>query len=739
MNAKRLFLSTTLVALLAACGGDDGGDVACGGPCPAGQVCFGEPGLETCQTPTQIHTAAFTAAPAGGDGTAVTAACLTCHPDEGADVFAGSHWNWTAPTPGLVNDDGSPRAGTFGKKNLINNFCIATDSNEGRCIECHAGYGDPATQRAAYQIPGVTQDRIDCLICHADLSLGYKKAQTRFGVADVVYSSCAATCTSTEVCIVPVGEATPACVPAFSAADGRHLAKISAVLLASAQTVRMPGRDNCGRCHFNAGGGDNVKMADLASSLTDPTRDMDVHMGSVVSGGLGYTCAECHEAGGHAFKGSGVSVGMVEEAPLACADCHSAAGAAGAPHATSASAGSIALHGRLACQTCHIAEFSRVIATKMDWRWGLAGFKDCKFPVTSEDEAAWGDIDTDGNGYADTFPAATCAAPAASPSVRWTGADGRHYEYDWRKGVFFKETNVLPTYRFYGDEGTHLAVGDGFDPGAGLITMAAPYTAAEGAVLSPFKRMTGDQPAMDDGSFIPVPRLFGLYGLWGNKPNPSTDAALASPLDAANQIPVLPATSAVPSATTYPDRSGGAYASYDAFVADVWDDVVGYGSVKAGIVAPLASGIATRAATTGLVTIPVGAAVAADHAAGDRVFVMATSSADSKFPPGVKVIESVDAVAGTLTYHETQLKAPTEAYLSTAAVAVYPALRLGLQWSFAETEMFMNINHEVQPTSTVTCSGCHGSTAAALDRRAALCEGFFEAGVTPADYLSCSM
>ena len=735
MNAKRFFLSAALLTALAACGGSDDEEppVACGGPCPAGQVCFGEAGQETCQTPAQIHTAAFTSAPANGDGTAITTACLSCHPQEGADVFASSHWNWTAPTPGLVNPDGTAKAGTFGKDNVINNFCIAVDSNEGRCSECHAGYGDPATQRAAYQIPGVTADRIDCLACHADLSLGYKKAQTRFGVADVQYASCSPACASTEVCIVPVGETAPTCVPAFSAADGRHHAKISAVLLASAQTVRMPGRDNCGRCHFNAGGGDNVKMADLASSLADPTLDMDVHMGSVVSGGLGYTCAECHNAGNHAFKGSGVSVGMVQEAPLACADCHSAAGAAGAPHAGSAFAAQIAMHGRLACQTCHIAEFSRVVATKMDWRWGLAGYKDCRFPVSLADEAAWGDLDTDGNGYADAFPGgATCAAPAASPSVRWTGADGRHYEYDWRKGVFFKESNVLPTYRFYGDQGTHLAVGEAFPP-TGTITMAAPYGAADGAVLSPFKRMSGNQPAMDDGSFVPVPHLFGLYGLWSNKPNPSTDAALANPLDAAAQIPVLPATTAVPSGTTYPNKTGAAYASYDEFVADVWDDIVGFGSAKAGVIQPVGSGLATRAATSGLVTVPVGATVAAGYAAGDRVLVMATSSADARFPPGVKVLESVDAGAGTITYHETQLKAPTEAYGSSSPVNVYEALRLGVDWSFAETEMFMNINHEVQPSSTVSCSNCHGDST----REAALCAGFEEAGIVPAGYLGC--
>jgi len=65
LNAKRFFLSAALLAALAACGGSDDEEppVACGGPCPAGQVCFGEAGQETCQTPAQIHTAAFTSAP----------------------------------------------------------------------------------------------------------------------------------------------------------------------------------------------------------------------------------------------------------------------------------------------------------------------------------------------------------------------------------------------------------------------------------------------------------------------------------------------------------------------------------------------------------------------------------------------------------------------------------------------------------------------------------------------------
>ena len=69
------------------------------------------------------------------DGPSVTAACLECHDDVAHDFMKTSHWNW-APMQTMGN-----QRIPLGKKNLINNFCIAVSSNWARCTSCHAGYG----------------------------------------------------------------------------------------------------------------------------------------------------------------------------------------------------------------------------------------------------------------------------------------------------------------------------------------------------------------------------------------------------------------------------------------------------------------------------------------------------------------------------------------------------------------------------------------------------------------------
>ena len=68
-----------------------------------------------------------------------------------------SHWLW------LGEETRSPAGPTarIGKKNLINNFCIATRGNERSCMKCHAGYGwlDDTFDFAK-------SENVDCLVCH---------------------------------------------------------------------------------------------------------------------------------------------------------------------------------------------------------------------------------------------------------------------------------------------------------------------------------------------------------------------------------------------------------------------------------------------------------------------------------------------------------------------------------------------------------------------------------------------
>jgi len=55
----------------------------------------------------------------------VTEACLSCHTETHKEVMASSHWNWERVA--YVEGRGISSAG---KKNVMNNFCLGTSSNE---------------------------------------------------------------------------------------------------------------------------------------------------------------------------------------------------------------------------------------------------------------------------------------------------------------------------------------------------------------------------------------------------------------------------------------------------------------------------------------------------------------------------------------------------------------------------------------------------------------------------------
>ena len=59
-----------------------------------------------------------------------------------------------------------------------------------------------------------------------------------------------------------------------------------------------PTRDNCGKCHFDGGGGNNVKHGDLDESLLFPSAELDVHMGE-----HNFLCTDCHTTEDHADQG----------------------------------------------------------------------------------------------------------------------------------------------------------------------------------------------------------------------------------------------------------------------------------------------------------------------------------------------------------------------------------------------------------------------------------------------------
>jgi len=242
------------------------------------------------------------------NGPDVTKACLQCHEKAGQQVLHTAHWRWQSE-PVMLEGRDEPVA--TGKKNTINNFCIGIQGNWASCTACHAGYG---WEDADFDFENV--NNIDCLACH-DNSGGYRKGASGLPVEEVD-------------------------------------------LMAAAQSVAVPTRENCGGCHFNGGGGNAVKHGDLDQSLYFPDDELDVHMGR-----YNFLCVDCHQTEDHVIGGRSISVSVDDKNQIACTDCH-----ASKLHADAR----INAHtDTLACQTCHIPEFARKQATKTHWDWAAAG------------------------------------------------------------------------------------------------------------------------------------------------------------------------------------------------------------------------------------------------------------------------------------------------------------------------------------------------------------------------------
>lgn len=238
---------------------------------------------------------------------AVTKRCLACHPDA-AHVTRTAHFTWLGAEVAIP---GHPGTHKIGKKNLINNFCIATVGNEKSCTKCHAGYGW-VDQTFDFS----KAENVDCLVCH-ERGSGYVKG--------------------------PGGMPTP-----------------GVDLVAAARSVGTPRRENCLTCHAYGGGGQAVKHGDLDSSLEHPPADEDVHMGR-----HGFLCVDCHVAPDHEIRGRSFSVSVEDAHEVSCAGCH-----ADHHHKDARVEGHLR---SVACQTCHIPTFARAIATKKDWDWSKAG------------------------------------------------------------------------------------------------------------------------------------------------------------------------------------------------------------------------------------------------------------------------------------------------------------------------------------------------------------------------------
>ncbi|WP_222705824.1 tetrathionate reductase family octaheme c-type cytochrome [Salidesulfovibrio onnuriiensis] len=378
----------------------------------------------------------------------VTATCLKCHNKAALQFHKTIHWTWRD-----MDDNGNPTK--LGKGGIaVNNFCINVVSNEPRCTSCHAGYG---WKDKTFDF--TSQDKVDCLVCHEQTGT-YKKFPAGAGY---------------PAPYVPDPDNPGKQKGKFFKSNGKTYyapdwAKV-------AQSVGRPSRRNCGTCHFFGGGGDAVKHGDLDSSLVNPVKDLDVHMGSVESGGQDFSCARCHTTRNHHVAGRiyGKPAAVDRKSLLQddlgdkimCESCHGTR-----PHESGGMDAKLNDHtDKLACQACHIPQFARAQPTKMWWDWSKAGtLMDGKAVVMGE------------NGK-----------PA----------------FDKKKGEFVWEKNVVPEYFWFNGAMGHVTVEDTIDP-SHEVWVSRPIGSVDdpNSRIMPFKVHRGKTPYDRSNNVMVIPHLF---------------------------------------------------------------------------------------------------------------------------------------------------------------------------------------------------------------------------------------
>jgi octaheme c-type cytochrome (tetrathionate reductase family) len=367
----------------------------------------------------------------------VTEACLSCHTEAAKQIHKTTHWNWKITHP----ETGQ----TLGKVKVINSFCGSITTNYARCTSCHIGYG---WKDDSFDF--TSEENVDCLVCH-DTTDTYKKYPTDAGHP-------------------------PYEDKLFPPKKGKKLFK-APDLSYVAQHVGEPRRENCGVCHFYGGGGDGVKHGDLDSSMTNPPKSLDVHLGT---DGLNFVCTECHTTDGHDVKGSryiskgkdthGIDIpGRDDKSRASCESCHGTR-----PHMETVNDKINDHTNKVACQTCHIPYYARGgVASKTWWDWSTAGKKAHGKPIVKKDK--------DGNVI-----------------------------YHTKKGTFEWGKNLQPEYAWLSGEIRYKELDEKLDPDSivEINTFKGSYEDPD-ARIWPFKVMRGKQPYDTGNNTLVITHLFG--------------------------------------------------------------------------------------------------------------------------------------------------------------------------------------------------------------------------------------
>ncbi len=322
----------------------------------------------------------------------------------------------------------------------VNNFCISGNNMQDKgCLKCHTSWNRKGVK-----------GKVNCLKCHNSSGFNFTEAFED--------------------------------INAFSEdndPDSEKIIKdIQKEIIQAAAKVTLPTRKNCGSCHFRGGGGDGVKHGDLDTSLTNPNRMLDVHMGT---DGKNFRCTRCHTTVNHHIAGRiytnpavAKRKSLIEDdlAPkITCVSCHSAK-----PHKYSSK---MNYHtDRVACQTCHIPEFARINPTKMWWDWSKAGRLKNGKPFHIE------------------------------------GPYGK-YIYKSIKGEFRWKKNVVPEYFWFNGSLKSITANDTIDP-AELVKISWPVGSKNDpdSRIFPFKIHRGRQPYDKINKRLVAPMLSGKHGYW---------------------------------------------------------------------------------------------------------------------------------------------------------------------------------------------------------------------------------
>ena len=366
-------------------------------------------------------------------GPQVTRACVSCHSEAETQFHKTIHWTWKAGE----NEKGVQ----MGKAAYsLNNFCISANKDQDKgCYSCHPGWGSKT-------------EATNCLVCHGKKEIKWEESFEDYNA------------------FLEESEEDP---------DLKELAdEIQSEIQAAVQAVTRPTRQNCGSCHFYGGGGDGVKHGDLDSSMTNPNKALDVHMGL---DGQNFDCVRCHTTELHNISGRIYTApaythrkSLIEDdltSKITCESCHSST-----PHQPGSKANDHT--DKVACQSCHIPTFARVNPTKMSWDWSTSGKT------------------KDGKPYKNM------------------GAYGKH-DYLTIKGSMKWEKNLTPEYFWFNGSIQSLTAADTIDP-SGTVALSYPLGDMhdKNSRIFPFKVHRGVQPYDKINKTLLTPLLSGPNGYW---------------------------------------------------------------------------------------------------------------------------------------------------------------------------------------------------------------------------------